>query len=826
MYTDGKNLTCSSEGIYPKPEISWSTDSPSNQNLWEKIKVQQIDQLYNINSSLTSVPDVEYKCTVSTGRNKMAATLFKQTSLSGSSTETTMPCTSSKTPPTGLIWRFNHSHIIVSDGSVTEEWRQQVKSVSMSGDLTLKDLSTDHDGIYSCELRNAEGTYVTNTFLRIEQSQVVAEEEVSCVFNESCILPCIFEVNRMDDVVIQWIQVSTGDASVHSFYRNQTEHRDHFDYQDPRFKGRTSLFRDQIFRGNASLKLERVEIPDEGTYKCYTAIEGGRSYQEHIKLKVDAPVLKVDIQQAENKTTCSSEGIYPEPQLTWSIHPPPNETLHNKTTVHQTEQKLYNISSSLNVTVTDVKYICTVSTRRNKMAATLFKLTSLSGSSTETTMPCTSSKSPPTGLIWRFNHSQIIMSDGSVMEEWRQQVKSVSMSGDLTLKDLSTDHDGIYSCELRNAEGTYVTNTFLRIEQSQALSGGGIAGIVVAVLAVLAAVLLVLYSLARGVVAEEEVSCVFNESCILPCIFEVNLRDDVVIQWIQVSTRNASVHAFYHNQDHFERQDPRFKGRTALFRDQIFRGNVSLKLERVEIPDEGTYRCYTSIEGGSSYDEHIKLKVDAPVLKVDIQQAENKTTCSSEGIYPEPQLTWSTEPPPNETLHNKTTVHQTEQKLYNISSSLNVTVTDVKYTCTVSTRRNKMAATLVKLSKCKETTLGKQTSLSGSSTETTMPCTSSKSPPTGLIWRFNHRQIIVSNGSVMEEWRQQVKSVSKSGDLTLKDLSTDHDGIYSCELRNAEGTHVTNTFLRIEQGNVSNLIYLSLLIIPIAVAVGMLVYCK
>ncbi|KAK5878002.1 hypothetical protein CesoFtcFv8_025455 [Champsocephalus esox] len=165
-----------------------------------------------------------------------------------------------------------------------------------------------------------------------------------------------------------------------------------------------------------SLKLERVEIPDEGTYKCYASIKEGSSHEAHIKLKVDAPVLKVDIQQAENKTTCSSEGIYPEPQLTWSIDPPPNETLHNKTTVHQTEQKLYNISSSLNVKVTDVTYNCTVSTGRNKMAATLFKQTSLNGSSKETTMRCTSSKSPPTGLIWRFNHSQIIIehSQGNV----------------------------------------------------------------------------------------------------------------------------------------------------------------------------------------------------------------------------------------------------------------------------------------------------------------------------------------------------------------------------------------------------------------------------
>ena len=60
------------------------------------------------------------------------------------------------------------------------------------------------------------------------------------------------------------------------------------------------------------------------------------------------------------------------------------------------------------------------------------------------------------------------------MEEWRQQVKSAPMSGDLTLKDLSTDHQGNYTCELRNAEGTYVTNTFLRIEQSQGKDAQGV----------------------------------------------------------------------------------------------------------------------------------------------------------------------------------------------------------------------------------------------------------------------------------------------------------------------------------------------------------------
>ncbi|MEQ2289656.1 hypothetical protein AMECASPLE_035445 [Ameca splendens] len=41
-------------------------------------------------------------------------------------------------------------------------------------------------------------------------------------------------------------------------------------------------------------------------------------------------------------------------------------------------------------------------------------------------------------------------------------------------------------------------------------------------------------------------------------------------------------------------------------------------------------------------------------------------------IYPQPELSWSTIPPSNPVLQNRTTVQQTEEQLYNISSSLTV----------------------------------------------------------------------------------------------------------------------------------------------------------
>uniref|UniRef100_A0A8D0B6R5 Ig-like domain-containing protein n=1 Tax=Sander lucioperca TaxID=283035 RepID=A0A8D0B6R5_SANLU len=163
--------------------------------------------------------------------------------------------------------------------------------------------------------------------------------------------------------------VRCADTQAHSYYYNQ----DQLGLQDQHFRGRTSLFKDQISRGTASIRLTGVEVQDEGRYKCYTSTISDNK-ESYINLNVDAPIHKVDIQQVENRITCSSEGIYPQPELTWSTSPPSNVSLENNPTVQQTEQLLYNINSSLIASVTDLVYSCTVSTRTNKRTATLFKL--------------------------------------------------------------------------------------------------------------------------------------------------------------------------------------------------------------------------------------------------------------------------------------------------------------------------------------------------------------------------------------------------------------------------------------------------------------------
>uniref|UniRef100_A0A665X5T1 Ig-like domain-containing protein n=1 Tax=Echeneis naucrates TaxID=173247 RepID=A0A665X5T1_ECHNA len=300
-------------------------------------------------------------------------------------------------------------------------------------------------------------------------SPAVGNTEVSCVFMESCILPCSFQGGT--DVVIHWIHVTAGDVQIHSYYYNT----DQLAHQDQHFKGRTSMFKDQISRGNASLQLAEVKIQDQGRYKCYTSTIRGNK-ESYINLKINAPVEQVKLEQIENKITCSSEMIYPEPELTWSTSPPSNMNFDMKPEVQRTEELLYNISSSLILSDPDVNYTCTVSTGSSRKKASWFKLISLVGSFTETTIQCSDSNTNITHLIWRFNHTEIILIQTrpdvpcTVSERWKQQVKGVSESGSLLLQNLSSHHEGIYSCELSDAGETLISNNFLRIKESPAIS--------------------------------------------------------------------------------------------------------------------------------------------------------------------------------------------------------------------------------------------------------------------------------------------------------------------------------------------------------------------
>ena len=79
---------------------------------------------------------------------------------------------------------------------------------------------------------------------------------------------------------------------------------------------------------------------------------------------VAAPVSMVDIQLVDGVVTCQSGGIYPRPQLTWSVSPHLATVLQNTTEVHEANQGLYDIKGSLRTVDTErdtePTYCCSV----------------------------------------------------------------------------------------------------------------------------------------------------------------------------------------------------------------------------------------------------------------------------------------------------------------------------------------------------------------------------------------------------------------------------------------------------------------------------------
>ncbi|XP_028296629.1 CD276 antigen-like [Gouania willdenowi] len=207
-------------------------------------------------------------------------------------------------------------------------------------------------------------------FLYVYAAEGFTEINVCCVYGSNCTLSCSFR-QETDDLYWSYI-TKTGQVNVHSFYKN----RDQLDHQDPRFNGRTSLVEDQVTGRKTALMLKKVKVQDEGTYKCFVSNRYG--YQLiYVVLQVYAPVQTVDMVTSGNSITCSSEGIYPKPELTWSSSPQSNKT------VQQTEEKLYNISSSMKLSDMDGDQLnCTVSTRFNNFTSTWMKPSEEHSSST------------------------------------------------------------------------------------------------------------------------------------------------------------------------------------------------------------------------------------------------------------------------------------------------------------------------------------------------------------------------------------------------------------------------------------------------------------
>ncbi|XP_072409802.1 CD276 antigen-like [Chiloscyllium punctatum] len=86
------------------------------------------------------------------------------------------------------------------------------------------------------------------------------------------------------------------------------------------------------------------------------------------------------------------------------------------------------------------------------------------------------------------------------------------------------------------------------------------------------------------------VSGFLGEQVVLPYIYKGNVQvSDLQIIW--GTPRSEIVHKFVDGNDDFREQDPRFRNRTKLFKDQLEQGNWSVLTSDLRETDQDEYQC-------------------------------------------------------------------------------------------------------------------------------------------------------------------------------------------------------------------------------------------
>ncbi|XP_043539185.1 CD276 antigen homolog isoform X2 [Chiloscyllium plagiosum] len=118
------------------------------------------------------------------------------------------------------------------------------------------------------------------------------------------------------------------------------------------------------------------------------------------------------------------------------------------------------------------------------------------------------------------------------------------------------------------------------------------------------------------------VSGFLEEQVVLPCIYKGNVPvSDLQVMW--GTSRSEIVHKFVNGSDDLREQDPRFRNRTNLFKDQLEQGNWSVLISDLRETDQDEYQCQIYRKVAAHFDweqtEHVHLSVTGPGLSTGLR---------------------------------------------------------------------------------------------------------------------------------------------------------------------------------------------------------------
>ncbi|XP_045567697.1 butyrophilin subfamily 3 member A2 isoform X14 [Salmo salar] len=158
--------------------------------------------------------------------------------------------------------------------------------------------------------------FISVSLITTGSSEVVGPADpVVALTGDDIILPCSLKPSvSAEDMIVEWTRLNPKAEKVHLYL----DSRDSFVDQFPSYRGRTSMFNEELKNGNVSLKLTNVTLSDAGRYRCFIQTLKKETTVQLLVGAVSQPVISIDGTKGWGVVLkCESGGWFPEPQMEW-----------------------------------------------------------------------------------------------------------------------------------------------------------------------------------------------------------------------------------------------------------------------------------------------------------------------------------------------------------------------------------------------------------------------------------------------------------------------------------------------------------------------------
>ncbi|XP_071234942.1 butyrophilin subfamily 2 member A2-like [Salvelinus alpinus] len=190
--------------------------------------------------------------------------------------------------------------------------------------------------------------------------QVVGPADtVVALIGDDVILPCFLKPNvSAEDMTVEWTGLYLKTRNVHLY----NDGRDSNEEQHPSYRGRTSMFHEELKNGNVSLKLTRVTLSDAGRYRCFIPKLMKETTVQLFVGAVSQPVISIDGTKGWGVVLkCESGGWYPKPEMEWLDSSGTILPAYGPPERHRDSEDRYTVRQHVTVNQTDTnRFTCRV----------------------------------------------------------------------------------------------------------------------------------------------------------------------------------------------------------------------------------------------------------------------------------------------------------------------------------------------------------------------------------------------------------------------------------------------------------------------------------